>query len=227
MPMSRLPLTILLLTYGQLAVCSNLFDGDGVDSQVCLLGDEAQQKASVAESSRALAKDKEVEALDAREAVELASLILDSDLLELTRKPISQKLRLFALDKKQDLEDRRKVVFALGKLGDKESLDFLAEHIDTPIPVLLSPVDMEYRKTWVYFSALDSAGWDAIPAVLGQLKNERSDAALRFTKKILCNRLGESASRELLNRELRNHAVHNAHRINLIEVMKLIQEESK
>ena len=160
--------------------------------------------------------------LNRREALEIASVILESDFLDRNRNTISKKLQRFALDQSQGENERRTVLYALGKLGGKETLAFLAEHIDTYIPVFLSPTDMEFQKNWAFYAALDSAGQNAIPVVIEQMKSKRSQDALKLSKRILDRLLGHAAARKLLKNEL-EEASAERHRENLEGILKLYQ----
>jgi hypothetical protein len=132
-----------------------------------------------------------------------------------------QMLEKIALDEERSNEDRREAFFLLGKLGDDESITFLAKHISVQIPMFAAVTDDDRQKEWpAYYALINFTGWNCLPAALRQLREERSRQDLLLTEHLLRGRLGTAAASAVLQAEAAA-ATEELHRENLKKVLEV------
>lgn len=143
-----------------------------------------------------------------------------------SRKELSQRLQKIALDESRKGADRHAAIFSLGKLGDEQSLDFLAQHIALHVPPDFGGTKVQQMRSWPCSIALSSGGWNSIPAILRSLEQERSDLELIWSGLLLARDTpGKEFALALLNVELRR-AKSEAHRQNLQRVLEIVASDS-
>jgi hypothetical protein len=107
---------------------------------------------------------------------------------------------------------------ALGKLGDKDGIEFLVKHVALVVP---PGGRIASDRTWPCFNALDAAGWSCVPAVLRHLEHERSELELALSTTFLRKTLGREAATTFVAEQART-SDDDSYRRNLRRVLEMI-----
>ncbi len=114
---------------------------------------------------------------------------------------IAKALIAVAKDEKRPNEERRKAILLLGKIRNKESLDFLISNVSLRIPVFHSfelPLETPYRY------ALCKRDWNIAKAVLDSLKKKpKSKTDLLHLSSVLRATLTKERAIAIVDVELR------------------------
>jgi len=118
---------------------------------------------------------------------------------EQQRTEIAEALISVAKDEKRHLDARRKAIFLLGRIGNKESLDFLASNVALHVSAGAATSRMEDFPCW---QALSKKDWSVVSAILRSLNRKRSDRELVYLAEAPKMIFGTRMARAAVDHEL-------------------------
>ncbi|MDK1031493.1 MAG: hypothetical protein QGD94_05765 [Planctomycetia bacterium] len=94
---------------------------------------------------------------------------------------IAKALIAVAKDEGRSNDDRRKAIFLLGKMGNKESIDFLIANVSLRIPMVFRLTEEAQAKETPCMYVLQKArNWNVAKAILESLKVQRPQLDLAY-----------------------------------------------
>ena len=108
-----------------------------------------------------------------------------------------------AQDQERPLEERREVIFMLGRIGTSEAREFLIDHVALRMLTPMNSSDVDIVREFPCMYALAESDWGAAQAVLSSLKAEKSTAHLRKLGYALKATLGKRRAALIVDEDLR------------------------
>ncbi len=93
---------------------------------------------------------------------------------------IAAALIAVAKDEKRPVEERRRAILLLGRIGNRESLGFLIGNVSLRLPINIGSGDEDRLKKTPCLHALCGGDWRAAQAILASLDEPRSETDLMY-----------------------------------------------
>jgi len=117
----------------------------------------------------------------------------------------TQSLSSVAKDKSRTDEERRQAILLLGKVGSKESLEFLVANVSIriPVPIILGDEDALRETPCLYALTVNHRGnWNAAKVVFDSLDSQKTKDDLMHLAVVLRRILGPNLSQRIVEDEL-------------------------